>query len=261
MARITKKDIYNEFGIQYDTKKQKILSPEFGWISPLLINGNEKLGNGVWTWSMLPTNRVYSLTINDKDYSVSGTCPCHCEGCYATTGCYCFYSTKQSLLRKTYLSRFHMDFVKRAILAQLKADKIKLCRIHAAGDFFNTEYINMWKEIVSESADVVFWTYTKNKEAENSFTEFSNINIVSSIVPGFGFNFGHIDYIIRVYKALKEIGKDVYICRCGIDKNQHCTNCKGCSVNKYVLFIEHSTSYKAEEDPLYNDIKTLIENQ
>ena len=63
------------------------------------------------------------------------------------------------------------------------------------------------------------------------------------------------------YKALKAIGKNVYICRCGIDKNQHCTNCTACSKNDFVLFIEHSTEYKAEKDPLFPVVKELIENQ
>ena len=106
-----------------------------------------------------------------------------------------------------------------------------------------------------------FWSYTKNEIAEKAFDDLKNVNIVKSIVPGFGFNFGHCDYILMVYKALKAMGKDVYICRCGIDKNQHCVNCKGCSENTFVLFIEHSTSYKAESDPAYSELKSIIESQ
>ena len=62
-------------------------------------------------------------------------------------------------------------------------------------------------------------------------------------------------------RSRKAIGKNVYICRCGIDKNQHCTNCKACSNNDYVLFIEHSTEYKAIDDPCYNEIVELINSQ
>ena len=84
---------------------------------------------------------------------------------------------------------------------------------------------------------------------------------MKSVIHGFGYNFGHCGYILTVYKALKEQGKDVYICRCGVDKEQHCVNCKGCSKNEYVLFIEHSTEYKAELDPLYEEVKRIIESQ
>lgn len=48
--RITKKDIYKEFGIEY--KAGKILSP-IGFINPLLVNGNSKIGDGVYHFSML----------------------------------------------------------------------------------------------------------------------------------------------------------------------------------------------------------------
>ena len=60
---------------------------------------------------------------------------------------------------------------------------------------------------------------------------------------------------------LKAIGKAVYICRCGIDKKQHCTNCRGCSKNEIVLFIEHSTEYKAEKDPAFAALKAIIDAQ
>lgn len=257
--RITKKEIYFAYGIEY--KAGKIYSPEFGWINPLLINGNAKLGKGVWTFSLLAANKEYTAEINGKEYTEKGTCCCYCNGCYACNGCYRFKSTIESLLRKTFLVRNHLDFVRRAILAQIKADRITICRIHASGDFGSLSYLEMWKEIVSLNPDTVFWTYTKITAYENAFDSFPNANIVKSCVPGFGFNFGHCDYIIALYKALKAMGKKAYICRCGIDKNQHCTNCHSCAENDFVLFLEHGTGYKAEEDPLFETVKALIEGQ
>lgn len=256
---MTKKDIYNKYGIEY--KAGKIYHSEFGWIAPLLVDGNTKLGKGVWTFSTLPTNRIYHVTINDKEYEIMGTCPCHCNGCYATKGNYNFSNVIIALAIRTWLCYNDMPFVCNAIMAQIAAENIKLFRIHASGDFFSEEYINMWKYIVSNNQNCVFWTYTKNAKAESAFDNFSNANIVKSIISGFGFNYGHCDYILSVYKALKEMGKSVYICRCGIDKNQHCTNCKGCSEHEIVLFVEHSTAYKAEEDHCYDELKRVIESQ
>ena len=46
MKKQTKKEIYSEFGIEFDGKQIK--APEFGFIPPLLINGNEKIGHGVY---------------------------------------------------------------------------------------------------------------------------------------------------------------------------------------------------------------------
>lgn len=258
-----KNEIYKEYGIEFKkvNTSEKIYSDEFGWINPLLVNGNSKVGKGVWTWSTLPTNKMYNGTINGKDYNIHGTCPCHCNGCYATKGCYNYQSTIDSMIKKTWLSINATDYVERAINAQIKADKIKIVRIHASGDFINVEYVDMWKRIIKSNPNTKFWTYTKRTEFENAFDSFDNANIVKSIIPNVGINFGHCDYIIKTYFDLKNAGIDCYICKCGIDKNQHCTNCKSCSIHKYVLFVEHSTEYKAENDPLFSVLKNLIESQ
>lgn len=259
MKNTNKKAIYAAYGIEY--KNGKINAPVFGWIAPLLVDGNAKLGKGVWTFSMLPTARTFEVEIDGEMYTIPGTCPCSCPGCYATTGFYNMPSTIRSNAVKTVLARRFPDFVKRAIIAQIVAENITLCRIHASGDFFSMEYVNMWREIVKACPACVFWTYTKNRDAESAFDDLDNINIVKSIIPGHGFNFGKCGYILKVYHALKVAGNNVYICRCGIDREQHCVNCKGCSANDFVLFVEHSTGYKAEEDPLFPELRAIIENQ
>lgn len=250
--------IYKEFGIEY--KAGKILSP-IGWINELMIDGNAKIGKGVYHFSTLPGTGEFNAVINGQAYTVKGTCNCDCVGCYAKTGNYRFQSTINALAVRTIIAREYIDFCYRAIMAQIKADNIKTVRIHASGDFFNFEYIAMWLMIVNQNKDTIFWTYTKNANAENAFDSFENANIVKSVIPGVGFNFGHCDYIKNTFDDLKAAEKSVYICKCGIDKGQHCTNCKGCATHDYVLFIEHSTSYKASADPMYNELKTIIENQ
>ena len=64
-----------------------------------------------------------------------------------------------------------------------------------------------------------------------------------------------------MYNALVKLGVKVHVCRCGIDENQHCAGCHKCSECEFVLFVEHSTDYKASEDPRYQEIVDLIENQ
>ena len=96
--RISKKAVYAEYGIEY--KNGKILAPLYGFINPLLINGNAKLGKGVYTFSTLPTNEEISFfDENGERVSVLGTCVCKCDKCYACGGCYTFNSTKASLAR------------------------------------------------------------------------------------------------------------------------------------------------------------------
>ena len=237
-----KAQIYSKYGIAY--KGGKIETP-IGATAELLKVGNSKTGAAVRTWSMSQT-----------------TCPCHCKGCYANYGCYQFANVKKSLNNNTEIATKHLDFLNRALRAQLEtfADNTEI-RIHAVGDFFGHDYLMMWHDIARDYPKLIFWTYTKVRAFETAFDDLPNANIVKSVIPNFGFNFGHCGYVIEMYKALMKIGAKVHICRCGIDNNQHCANCGKCSSCEYVLFIEHSTEYKAEEDPRFEELTELIENQ
>lgn len=259
VKRVTKKDIYASYGIQYDGKGH-IFHQAYGWIPCLLIDGNDKIGKGVYHFSTLPGTQLFDIVVNGRSFTLKGTCPCDCVGCYAKSGNYTRYGYDGPGMR-TLIAYNDIDFMVRACIAQIKADKIKLCRIHASGDFYGDVYVAAWKQIIAACPDCTFWTYTKNRAAESAFDGLDNVNIVKSVIPGKGVNYGHCDYILACYEFLKAAGKQVYICRCGIDKNQHCVNCKGCSKNEYVLFIEHSTEYKAEKDPLFPVLKAIIESQ
>ena len=259
--KMTKKQVYAKYGIVY--KDEKILSP-IGFIRELLKAGNDKTGNLVLTFSVLPGTGYYTVDVNGKDFTVKGTCVCDCIGCYAKTGHYNHAGTIRSMVINTFLVNYHIDFVKRCIMAQLDYMESGEIRIHAAGDF-NTinsdEYAAMWHDVAEKYDTFIFWTYTKIKKYETLFDDLKNANIVKSIIPGIGFNYGHCDHIINAYYTLRNMGKRVYICRCGIDKDQHCQGCQVCGTYEYVLFIEHSTDYKAEADPLYEKLCMIINNQ
>ena len=244
---MTKREIYAKYGIEY--KSGKILY-HGEWIAELLKEGNSKTGKRVYTWSMLP----------GKD----GTCVCDCEGCYAQTGFYNMPSVRESLKMNTAIVENDIDFFYKAISAQLETIGKGEIRIHASGDFAtkNMEtYAETWHRIVTENPSFMFWTYTKVRQYETLLDDTPNGNIVKSVIDGIGVNYGHCDYIIKAYRKLKAMGANVYICRCGIDKNQHCENCGHCSSADFVLFIEHSTSYKAEKDPAFAELKAIIDAQ
>lgn len=246
--KMSKKQIYAEHGIQYDGNGHILYNGK--WICELLKEGNSKTGKRVYTWSMTA--------------GTEGTCVCDCVGCYAKTGFYKTESVKKSLALNTAIVENDIEFFYNAISAQLETIGNGEIRIHASGDF-NTKnsvvYSETWKRIVSENPSFLFWTYTKMKQYEGLFDGIENGNIVKSIINGVGYNFGHCDYIIETYRKLKAIGANVWICRCGFDKTQHCENCKHCGTADFVLFLEHSTDYKAEEDPLFETLKTIVENQ
>ena len=247
IKKLTKKEIYAAHGIQFEND-HILYNGE--WICELLKAGNTKTGKRVYTFS-LPAG-------------TAGTCVCDCEGCYAKTGRYNCENVQESLKRNQEIVENDIDFFYRAISAQLETIGSGEIRIHASGDF-NTknsmEYACTWKRLVSENVSFLFWTYTKIRRYETLFDGMENGNIVKSIIDGSGVNYGHCDYIINTYYKLKKAGCSVYICRCGIDKNQHCENCKHCATSDFVLFIEHSTEYRAEKDPLYETLKAIIENQ
>ena len=257
----SKAAIYFAHGIIF--KNGKIISP-IGAISELLKTGNTKTGKNVWTFSLLPGTKEYTVEINDTKTTVKGTCCCDCVGCYAKTGFYNVPSVIKSLAINTYLVNKYPDFVQAAISAQLDIIGRGEIRIHAAGDF-NTEnpdiYAHMWRKIAEEKTTFRLWTYTKVKRFENLFDGLKNANIVKSIIPHVGVNYGHCDYIINAYYTLRDMGCRVYICNCGIDKNQHCENCGICTAYDFVLFLEHSTEYKAEEDKLYPVLCEIANNQ
>lgn len=260
MARQTKKEIYAEYGIVFDRKMNKIYTP-IGETRPLLVRGNHKLGLDVWHFSTLATNKAWRVNVNGCAAEISGTCGCHCPGCYAEAGRYAMPSVQSALAVRTIIARSFTDFFRRAIIAQIHADKIRYCRIHAAGDFFSAEYIQAWREIVQACPGTVFWSYTKFSPAEVAFDDMDNCNIVRSLLPGGGLNYGHAGYILDKYAELSAAGESVYICRCGVDPMQHCSNCKGCSAHKYVLFLEHGTEYDGPADPLFPRLRDVIDAQ
>lgn len=233
-----------------------------------LVDGNDKIGKGVWHASTLAGSEMVTFEYNDVIYSEKGTCPMTCKNeagdiaCYGLTGCYNYSSTKFYLMKRTQLLRKYPEIYFKLARLQIIHENVKLLRLHATGDFIPGEAAG-WHEIFKDMPGLKGWTYTKCRWTADirKLDNLNNFNIVRSIIPGCGYNFGHIGYILKVYYKLKKAGEKVYICRCGIDKNQHCVNCAGCSENKYVLFIEHSTKYKAMLDSLYETIKAIIEAQ
>jgi len=263
MARKTKRDIYKDFGIDFVkvTKSTWHINTPIGHMPPVLVKGNEKIGN-VWHFSTLPGSKEYNVTIaNGENLDMCGTCAGNCENGYCMVGRYVMQNVQDSLANKTVLARDYMAFLDKAIRAQIIADHIDKVRIHVTGDFFSREYLNMWVNIVNDFPAVTFWTYTKEQAAETAFDRFENANIVKSNIPGIGYNFGHIDYVIAIYNMLKDMGKSVYICRCGTDDKQHCDKCKACALCEYVLFLEHGTDYDAKKDPNYNKAIEIIDAQ
>jgi len=238
--KINKAEIYKAYGIEY--KGGKINTP-LGWLPELLRNGNTKTGAAVKTWAMS-----------------TSTCAVQCAKCYGRTGFYAFGNGLEMLKRNATIARDYPEFFRNALFAQLATFKDGTeIRIHVVGDFFSEQYKDTWHNAAEMYPALIFWTYTKTKY-ESAFDDLDNANIVKSLING-EFNFGHCDHVMKLYNNLTEAGESVHICRCGVDDDQHCAGCHKCSISKYVLFLEHSTEYKAKEDPLFPVLAEMIEAQ
>lgn len=262
-VRKSKKQVYLENGIIYNNGR--ILTP-LGWTRELLKKGNDKTGKAVLTFSTCPGTGIYTAVINGIEYTVKGTCPCDCKDCYAKTGHYHRKTVTRSMVINTVLANDHLSFLKRAITAQIEwynGEPVEV-RIHAAGDFKTKnpdKYAGMWHDIKAAFREVCTWTYTKIEKFEPLFDDLDNANVVKSIIPGVGVNFGKCGYIMNAYNILKARGASVYICECGVNDARHCEGCRVCATYEYVLFIEHSTGYNAKNDPLYPTLAKMILSQ
>lgn len=261
--RVSKKEFYASNGVEYDPKTQKILSPWGEWVREPLTYGTKTHCMG---WSTLGGNIEWEVEFNGSPCTMTGTCNRLCPDCYACNGRYKMPSNKNANAWRTFAARYHQDWLKNTIICQINWGKrgkaLSLIRVHISGDFFSTEYIQMWIEIEEACLDTRFWAYTKNEEAEISFDALERFNIIRSLIPSVGMNYGKCAHIIEAYEKLTAMGIKTHICRCAIDKEQHCDNCKACSELMYVLFLLHGDrNYNPEEDPDYERLVALIESQ
>lgn len=188
-----------------------------------LDRGNTKLCNNILSFSLLPM-----VTCGGK----------------ACTGCYDLRSQRHPSVRKkryvnTALAMHDSQYLADLIVAQLLNSKTcKICRIHVGGDFFSTEYVQLWIDIYNRvhavKPNIQFYTYTKGENAK--LLKNAGINVVRSLYPE-GYNFGTMEYLKPLVKKYKG-----YVCPATLGKvpNKFCGNkCKACVVKENVFFKLH----------------------
>lgn len=256
----SKKEFFAEYGVEY--KGGKILAPWGEYVTLPLTWGSKTHCYG---WSTLAGTKEWKVEFNGSSQVMKGTCVCQCQHCYGCNGRYAMPGVYNANAWRTVAAREYQDWLANAITAQInwgvKGNPLGFVRVHITGDFFDMGYVNMWKRIKANCPLTRMWAYTKNKEAEDAFDDVADFNIVKSLVPGFGFNYGHCDYVMSMYHALKEAGVPTHICRCAITNDQHCNNCRACQDLTYVLFLEHGSNYNPQKDPLWNDFVSLVESE
>ena len=140
--------------------------------------------------------------------------------------------------------KYLIDYIDIELRHHAMIYKNPVVRIHASGDFFNKDYLNLWLEIINHNEDVKFYTYTKmynNKVIDLYNSLYDNFNIVKSLINDKYINYGDIEYLEDVTKILDAEGQQYHICGYGHSDNKlscmgNCTKCLNCS---NILFIKH----------------------
>lgn len=191
------------------------------------------------------------------DLPAAVTCRGVCTGCYALKAERMYSNTRIMRLYhyiimvycqhdidfKTWLVDYITDFLK-------NHNKLgyTIVRLHASGDFFNSEYLNFWLAIAKNTTNynIVFYTYSKqlnNGMIDAINTYHSNFNIIKSIINidnKHFINFGSKEYIQNISNKLKEAGKSFHVCDYGANSAHVCMgNCHACLYNDIVLFNKH----------------------
>jgi hypothetical protein len=188
-----------------------------------LTQGNAKLSKCILGWSITP---VITCPNNNQCANT----------CYARKLEKLYPVCKRAWTRNYQLSktREFKNTISTFIASKIK--KIKYVRIHVSGDFYSQEYIDKWCSIVQEFPDIKFYTYTKTFNMFNfdNITSLANINIINSIAPDGGINYGDSKRI----EYLKSIGYNV----CPTQKGDNIIcgeNCKICIEKQKVCFNVH----------------------
>jgi hypothetical protein len=88
----------------------------------------------------------------------------------------------------------NFEYVKSGNIPSIPKD-CKAIRIHAAGDFFNQKYFDMWIEIAKQNPNIEMWAYTKSIKYWVKRIDQIPKNLI--ITASYG---GSQDYLIDEYK-------------------------------------------------------------
>jgi hypothetical protein len=116
----------------------------------MLAKGNVKLGKEGLIWN-------FSIP---AIFTCPGKTPTCTKLCYANRGFY-WYQNVQDSLWSNYQATLAADFVD-MMLALLVLRKVRVCRIHVAGDFYSFDYARKWSEVIARLPATRFYLYTRS---------------------------------------------------------------------------------------------------
>lgn len=194
----------------------------------MLTRGNKKLDRSVGIFS-LPAVQ---------------TCP-NCRDCAAS----CYAKAEEERWpncrnqRQQNLALTHTPEFVNLMVNEIIAKRFSIVRIHESGDFYDLNYLAKWIEIAKSLPNVKFYGYSKCFErfpnALGVFNGLPNVNIINSVTPYGGKNYGSQEYV----HDLRQEGYTLCPLQT-IDsaEGKKCMrDCQLCLTAKKVCFIAHGT--------------------
>ena len=131
-----------------------------------IVNGNSKLGRGIYAVNLLPGSTPLTLKDGTQLTNVAGSCSgCSqkCElACYAINDAKRYHNTViKSQGGNTLLARFDRPRFFADVQRFIDYNMVAAIRIHSSGEFLNYKYFTDWIELIKKNPDIKFYCYTK----------------------------------------------------------------------------------------------------
>jgi hypothetical protein len=197
-----------------------------------LGSNNRKLGDIV-TKGRFRGYRIHTMTLEER-----ATCP---STCIHWTDCY--GNNMPFAKRVDHTAPDFLGHIERKV-ADLLAKRPQgiLLRLHVLGDFYSSDYVDFWREMLDRHPKLAIWGYT----ARNQFLDPIGVDIaaVSARFPG-RFEIRESDggwpgMSTVSIKHESECPPDAFVCPEQTGKTKSCATCGACwSTTKNVAFLQH----------------------
>lgn len=141
-----------------------------------IVNGNSKLGRGIYAVNLLPGDTPLTLKDGTQLTNVAGSCAGCCSGC--KSACYAVNDAKRyhntvikSQGGNTLLARFDRPRFFADLQRFVDYNMVAAMRIHSSGEFLSYGYFTDWIEFVKLNPDIKFYCYTKRFNFIERFLE------------------------------------------------------------------------------------------
>lgn len=216
---------------QFEIEQSKIKNHEY---IPMLKSGNLKINNKIGIF----------------DLPAIVTCKYACKSCYALKSERIYKNTRLMRIRHLlhvlyaiYNPCYKWLFINNFIN---NCKQYKIIRLHGSGDFFNEKYLQIILQIINQTPQINYYTYSKilsNHRIDFINNSYNNFNIIKSMIEldnKIFINYGEHDYINNLQDLLKSQNKPCYICNYqNMEHGQCMQTCKACLYCSHVLFYKH----------------------